>query len=242
VRPRFSIALLSEDHDRTWRGLRAVLEKLLERFEDDGYTPRVEIVPAEPSVRPVLLANGWESPKRDVERLELARYLARKISEPGGFVVFHFDGDRRWKDRARSARPPNFERLILLRVRQVLAAGRSAPSPAEIDRRLRRIIPCIPFYSTESWIYQAVEQAMALCRSKHGGAHGETFASWRADRTRLDDVWQPKDNCCLRDHHNEELGRHVPVWEVARAGGSFFFFLWSLHACGDLTHALAPPR
>jgi hypothetical protein len=242
VRPRFSIALLSEDHERTWRGLRAVVEKFLQRFEDDGFTPRVEILPAEPNILPIVLANGWDAKKRDGERLDLARYLARKVSEPGGFVIFHFDGDQRWKDRALSTRPGNFERLILLRVRQVLAAVRPTPPPDEIDRRVQRIIPCVPFYSTESWIYQAAEQAMALCRSMHAGAHLATFEAWRADRSQLDDVWMPKDVCCLRDQQNHELGRHVPVWDVVQTGASLFFLLWSLHACADLAPALASTR
>src|SRR5262245_23534306 len=62
VRPRFSIALLSEDRSKhTWRGLMAIVEKLLRRFEEDGFTRRTEIVPADPNVRPVLIANRWRN-------------------------------------------------------------------------------------------------------------------------------------------------------------------------------------
>ena len=62
MRPRFSIALLSEDSsEHTRMGLQAILEKLLRRFEDDGFTRRVEIVPVDAKLRPILIANRWRS-------------------------------------------------------------------------------------------------------------------------------------------------------------------------------------
>src|SRR5262249_20744190 len=64
VSPRVSIALLTEDKSQgTWRGLKAVVEKLFRRFEDDGYTPRdFEIVPADDDdVIQTVIANRWES-------------------------------------------------------------------------------------------------------------------------------------------------------------------------------------
>jgi hypothetical protein len=63
VRPRFSIALLTEDKsEQTWLGLKALVEKLLRRFEADGYTRRLELVPADDDVRSMLKANRRRRP------------------------------------------------------------------------------------------------------------------------------------------------------------------------------------
>jgi hypothetical protein len=243
VRPRFSIALLSEDRSEpTWRGLKAILQKLLRRFEDDGFTPRVEIMPADPSVRPVLIANRWRSAqaKDEAEKRELWRYLARKVAEPGGFVVFHYDGDTPWSKRTESPARAQFDREIRTRVEQVLSGSRL--SREEISRRMGRIIECVPFYSVEAWTYQATARAIALCREKYRGADVEKFEAWGADRTKLDEVWKPKDQSCLGGAHNEELGKYVAVWEVAQAGCSMIWFIWTLHACRELLDALALPE
>jgi len=139
------------------------------------------------------------------------RYLARKIAEPGGFVVFHYDGDERWSERAESPARAQFDREIRRRVEQVLSASRM---PREvIARHLARLIECVPFYSLEAWTYQATARAIALCREE----------------------------VCLRDAHNADLGKHVPVWEVVQAGRSMTWFVWSLHAQGELEDALASP-
>ena len=235
MRPRFSIALLSEDRSEgTWRGLRAIVERLLRRFEDDGFTRRTEIVPPEPNVRPVLIANRWRDTtgQYESEKRELWRYLARKVSEPGGVVVFHYDGDGRWSRRGESTARAQFAREVRTRVEQVLAAQRLPRE--EIAKRMGRLVECVPFYSVEAWIYQATERAIQLCQERYRGADAGRFREWGADRTRLDEVPKPKEETCLRDKHNDELGRHVPVWEVVQAGRSMTWFVWCLHACGDL--------
>jgi hypothetical protein len=241
VSERLSIALLTEDRSEgTRRGLQAVLEKLLRRFEDDGFTPRkIKIVPPDDSVRPIVIANRWESGdlKDASKKRELWTYIARVISEPGGFVVFHYDGDMVWAQRTASQRPAKFDREIRTRVTQVLRT--KGLSDDEVARRMRRLIECVPFYSVEAWLYQATTRAIALCKEKYHGADVEKFAAWGADRAVLDEVSKPKGATCLQDKHNEELGRHVPVWEVVRAGRSLMGFVWALHACPELEEALA---
>ncbi|MDC0741374.1 hypothetical protein [Polyangium mundeleinium] len=243
MRPRFSIALLSEDSSEpTWRGLRAIVQKLLNRFEENGYTPRVELVPVDDDIRPVLIANQWRSTKAKDERKkrDLWHYIARKIAEPGGFVVFHYDGDTdtTWSRRAEAKTPAQFDREVRTRVAQVLAGKHS---PDEIAQKLERIIECVPFYSTEAWTYQATERAIALCREKHRCADATTFEAWGADRTKLDDVPKPKEKTCLGGEHNEVLGKSVAVWDVVQTGGSMMWFVWNLHACRALEDALALP-
>lgn len=242
MRPRFSIALLSEDSsEQTWRGLKEIVQKLLRRFEDDGYTPRVELLPADPKYRPILVANRWRSTKvRDeADKRELWKYLARKISEPGGFVIFHYDGDTTWSKRAQSPSRAQFEREVRTRVEQVLAGSKLARQ--EIARRMARLIECVPFYSVEAWTYQATARAVSLCREKHRGADVDKFERWGADRAALDDVMKPKEATCLRDAHNEDLAKHVAIWEVVQAGSSMTWFVWSLHASRELEDALAFP-
>ncbi len=233
MRPRFSIALLSEDRsEATWRGLKAILEKLLLRFEDDGFTPRIEILPADPTVRPVVIANRWRNTtgRYEADRRDLWRYLARKLSEPGGVVVFHYDGDARWSRRAGSPARDQFDREVRTRVAQVLAGAKI--SREEIARRMERLVECVPFYSIEAWTYQAIERAIALCRERYRGADIEKFRSWNADRASLDEAHKPKEQTCLGGEHNEDLGKHVPVRDVIQAGCSMTCFVWGLHASG----------
>lgn len=240
MRPRFSIALLSEDRSEpTWRGLKSLVEKLFRRFEDDGFTPRVDIVPADPNVRPVLIANRWRStqPRNQAEKRDLWRYLARKLAEPGGFVLFHYDGDKPWSQRADSPARAQFDREVRTRVAQVLSSHRVAPD--EIARKLSRLIECVPLYSIEAWLFQATQHAVALCCQKHQGAHTKQLTRWSTDRTLLDELDKPKEHSCLGSDHNETLGKHVPVRDVVQTGRSLTWFVWSLHACPDLEDALA---
>jgi hypothetical protein len=244
VSPRISIALLTEDKsEQTWLGLKALVGRLLHRFEDDGFTQRIEIVPADDDVRPVVRANRWESTKRQDEAAKrlLWKYLAWKLSESGGFVVFHYDGDNLWGDRVKSPRPEKFARVVRVSVDRVLRDPKLRLSPEEIARRLQRIVECVPFYSVEAWLYQATDHAIALCREKYRGADVERFEKWGANRALLDDVHMPKEATCLKDKHNDELGKHVPVWEVVQAGRSLTCFVWALHACPELADALALP-
>ncbi|TKD12476.1 hypothetical protein [Polyangium fumosum] len=164
---------------------------------------------------------------------------SRSAPEPGGFVIFHYDGDTTWARRAEAKTREQFDREIRNRVAQVLSGARR--SPDEIAQKLGRIIECVPFYSIEAWTYQATAKAIALCREKHRGDDIPTFEAWGADRTKLDEVHKPKEKTCLGGEHNEMLGKSVAVWDVVQAGGSMMWFVWSLHACRDLEDALALP-
>jgi hypothetical protein len=121
VKPRFSIALISEDGDASWPGLKAIVTKLLRPFEDDGFTPRLEILPADDDV-PRAMHKHWRtrSPNDQQAKRALIRYLARKISEPRGFVIFHYDGDEAWSQRTSKAQDA-FDCEVRRRVEQVLA-------------------------------------------------------------------------------------------------------------------------
>ncbi len=234
--------LLTEDKsEQTWRGLKALVEKLLRRFEDDGFTPRVEVVPAEPNVKPIVIANRWEStkPGDEPKKRLLYRYLAWAISEPGGFVIFHYDGDNPWAGRQGSPRPAKFAREVRTRVEQILRGERLPPD--EIARRLARLVECVPFYSVEAWLYQATQRAIDVCREQYRGADVHKFKEWGANRTLLDDIHKPKAATCLEDKHNDDLGKHVPVKDVVQVGRSLTCFLWALLACPELADALALP-
>src|SRR5262249_385853 len=142
----------------------------------------------------------------EAEKRELWRYLARKISEPGGFVVFHYDGDSVWSKRTESQARAQFDREVRTRVEQVLSG--SQLSREEIARRMGRLIECIPFYSVEAWMYQATTRAITLCREKYRGVDIEKFEAWGERRAELDEVWKPKEKSCLGSEHNEDLGKH----------------------------------
>lgn len=239
---RFSIILLSEDASAAARsGLTTIVEKLFKRFEDDGLTPRVEMLPAPGNVRPIVIANRWRSAqaKDEPEKRELWRYLARVVSEQRSFVVFHYDGDTVWSKRHQAGSVEKFGEVRTKVAQALHAVGKTPLSPDEINRRLARLIECVPFYSVEAWTHQATEHGIALCKAKGCGSHIERFKEWAADRTKLDDVLKPKEATCLRDAHNEELGKHVPVWDVVDAKRSLAAFASNLRANGELEEALA---
>jgi hypothetical protein len=241
VTPAFSIALLIEDKsDKTWRGLRAILEKLLHRFEDDGFTVRAEILPRDVATRPIMNGNRWRSadPRDHASKVDLVKYLARKVSEAHGFALFHYDGDVAWIRKNESGSPEQFEREIRFKVHQVLA--NDGVPDSEIRRRLGRLLECVPFYSVEAWTYQATERAIQICEERYRGADAETFRAWSRDRATLDDEHKVKERTVLGGNHNDELGPHVPVRDVVDAGRSLAAFVASLLACSEFRGALAP--
>lgn len=217
------VELLSEDGDRTWKGLRALLLKLFNQFDEDGRTRRLGIKDRNEVMARATGGNEWRAKRSasDARQRDLWRYLARLLAE-GTVVFFHYDGDTVWTDRAASQGTPLFEDRLQSKVRQVLLLQGYPGDQA--DELLTLLVPCVPFYSAEAWFLQATDEAIRLCALHHGGRHRKALEEWAKDRTLLDDVLTPKQANCLLDEHNDILAARVPVREVIAADRSLAAF------------------
>jgi hypothetical protein len=156
--------------------------------------------------------------------LELIVYMATKLSEPNGFVIFHVDGDSPYTERAHASNakknPQRFKEVIEKELRAYFV-GKKVSEP-EIERRLARILKFFPYYSLEAWLYQNIPVAKALCAQNHQSACHGTFAAWESDRAALDEIEKVKERCCLRSRHNLELAeKQFPADRAYAAGKSF---------------------
>jgi hypothetical protein len=179
------------------------------------------------------------------------QYIASKLRRERGFVFFHVDGDRPYRERATSENVRQFEAVIRRPVRIILEAvprhrrHRATPPEAlhskEIDRRLAKLVLLVPYYSIEAWLFQHTERAARRCPGRPTCRHGcaEKLAAWSADRTLLDEIHKPKDQLCFHDEHNAELaGTGYPLDEVLNAEKSLHDALQALRGCSELMMAL----
>lgn len=218
-----TVHVCTEDGSRSQRALVTLLQRMLARTGPDGSGV---VVKGCEGHRDVLSGNRWraqKAPRLEKARRDLCQFLALLLCEPGGVVVFHVDADHPWAHVARSPGREDFEARIVVGVRHAITKG-------DADTALRGLVLCMPTYSLEAWMYQATERARQLCRDHHRGRHEEQFEAWGQDRAALDEVEKPKAQTCLKDHHNDELAKHVPLDEVIAVGKSLQAFVEALRA------------
>ncbi|MGO8992348.1 MAG: hypothetical protein ACLQVI_03405 [Polyangiaceae bacterium] len=222
--------------------MRALIAKFLLAIDEhvDTRPTRLEVKPADEKARAAMSGSGW----KDKHNVLLRRTIANQIAMSNGFVFLHFDGDRKWADHASSENVQAFKELVSS-VKSILATPgvqrdqSQRFSPATIEGMMRRLLEIVPFYSIESWLYQNVDRGVELCEKHHRGAHIATWRIWRDNRAALDEIWQPKEGCCLRANFNEDLAKSG--WRVDEAyyvGKSLYASLNRLFECEDLCAAL----
>lgn len=254
--PRLSILLLTEDSGRDGDAvLRALLGRLLRRVVDGADISPERWEPATAAARAAVQGNAWKSPRRR-DLVALRQYIAGKLSEPGGFVFFHFDGDRPYAERATSENAAKFEAMIRAPVRTILEGpppkrrerrtpAPPAVAPEAVERRLERLIAVVPFYSVEAWLYQNTERALEHCRAnpRCRGGCAARLAAWAADRGALDEVRRPKEQLCFAAAHNRDLAESSPpIAAILAARTSLHDLFARLQACEALTERLAATR
>lgn len=214
---------------------------------------RVSIDPLDPEAEAWLsaTANRWKQRPPTRHLSHLLGTIATRLSEEGGFVIFHFDSDTTWSRRRDSDNRRKFVKIIRSGVELALRGGvrspiERRPAPgidmAEIKRRLSRLIVFCPCYSIESWLFQNTALLATKCASTHRGspevkrAHARMIDAWAADRTLLDEVTRPKDDAlpCVADRWNAELAKGFPSAEIYAADRSFAEAVGGLNACADL--------
>lgn len=210
VAPVLSVLVLSEDSSPSaHETISALARKMLQFVDRHTASHRVRFLPthAQRAVR----ANVWQSRKPHAQLVDLRRELARKVLEDDvpGYVLFHFDGDRRWSERASSTNAEKFETFVQglrplveknLRDRGLVTDD----VEAAVTERLGRIFPVVPFYSIEAWLYQVTNRARELC-SLGCGKHLAIIDGWESDRAALDELIRPKEQLCIGSRKNSEL-------------------------------------
>ena len=242
-----SLLILTEDGASDSHGtITAVVKKMLRIVDRSTQTHRIEFEPQGDNAKLAMVANHWKSRNpRDLRKIvDLRRSIATKLVEGGddvpGFVIFHFDGDRTWGSRDKSENIERFAEFasgIRLLVEKHLS---DRDVLDELENKMLRLRPLIPFYSIEAWLYQNVNQAVLLCNA-NCGQHIQQIRSWAIDRSQLDEVDKPKSSsfCCLGPDHNLQLAENVfPAREVHTVGKSFTAAVDSLAESGDLIAAL----
>jgi hypothetical protein len=239
--PLGSLLILTEDGAPTAHAtVVAVVKRMLQLLVPDCQTHRIGFEPRDEPAQRAVQGTGWkdETPRRHADLSLALRTIATKLGREDGFVLFHVDGDRRWKHRASSENAAKFETIVVARVRQLLRT-RAGSTPEDAEARLGRLFAVVPFYSIEAWLFQHTEVAVRLCREKYQGRDVGTFEGWRRDRTALDEVEKPKEAVCLGSAHNLACaGSGYPAREVLEAGRSYAACVERLRACVDLTDLL----
>jgi len=231
-----SLLIITEDSGADGHAtIVAVIKRMLQLVVPDYQTHRLGFEPKDAQAQRALQGTGWKSkdPKTQADRVTALRTIATKLGRKEGFVLFHIDGDRTWTERSSSENVGLFKARVIELVRKLLLqSGRSAQ---EAEIRLLRLLPIVPFYSIEAWLFQHTEVAIRLCRERYQGRDMARFEAWRQDRAALDDIEQPKDAVCLRSSHNLECaGPGYPAQAVFEAGRSYTECVLRLQGCAEL--------
>lgn len=232
--------------------MRALIERLLRRVVQGAEVGpnNWEQAPVEMSVP--TQGNAW----KDAARRDLVRFrqqIAAKLRERGGFVFFHYDGDRSYCDRKSCENAAKFEALIRSHVRVIVEGpparrgerGRGLTlAVADSASLLGKLIEVVPFYSVEAWYFQNTKQALAFCRARACRRGCEaTLEAWRCDRSSLDEELGPKEKLCFGSEFNLELARKAfPDDEVLAARKSLYDLKCAFDGCAPLREALEATR
>ena len=233
----------SQDSDKI---LKSLVLKSLRLLDSTCPTEQIDFEPATDEAKEIANAPGWrdQTTKNAEKRRRVLGAIATRISQPGNYVVFHFDGDTTWSNRANSKECQQFETKVRQTIEIILATppqkrtAKREPSaprdPQGVARNLARLLPMVPFYCIESWLYQNTREAIKICghakyKESERQKARQQFEAWAKDRGALDELEKPKDAVCLWSDHNQDLAsNNFPAKEVYGVGTSFKEFVDSL--------------
>lgn len=159
------------------------------------------------------------------DRDDMCRQIAEHIVQgPDRFILFHFDADCRWSERAAFEREALFERQVVLRVSR-LPRDPKEPQGEQIGLDLvrDRTILVVPFWCLESWLYAGSPVAATELVAGEFG---------------YDDVDFPVDRCSLRRRNNLQLSRQVDGGSLRQFSPSFAQFVARIESKSDLVALL----
>lgn len=253
-----SIVILTEDSGKEGRpAVEALIRCMLHLVVPGFGSRRVQFVPRDPREEEAMRGNVWKTdgknPQEYERRVRLRRYIARNLSLPDRFVLFHIDGDRTWGERHTGENVEKFERLIRRTLPQVVDRGRAnitaskARSAASMEAlpqlHLENLILICPFRSIEAWLYQNVRASVDICHREHRGAHVTELQRWEKHRDELDELPFPERVVCLgKAFHLELATRGFPAREAYDVKKSFAESVDRLLGCNALVRALELTR
>jgi hypothetical protein len=234
-----SLLVITEDSGADGHAtILAVVKRMLRLVVPDYQTHLLGFEPKDPQAQAALQGTGWKNkskdPKAQFDRTMALRTIATKLGRKDGFVLFHIDGDRTWSERKSSENVELFKERVIEIVRTILIHLLPC-SVQDAELKLRRLLPVIPFYSIESWLFQHTDVAIGLLSDRYHGRDVAKFELWASDRTALDDVKKPKEEVCFSDVHNLDCaGPGYPAQAVFDADSSYAACVRSLQACTEL--------
>lgn len=252
--------------------IEALIHKMLHLVDERYRKNRIDFEPQNERSREATRSMAWRSTKPEdrPKLVDLGRAIATKLLEGDpepGFVLFHFDGDCPWSKRKKDFKAlKQFEAFVVQFVESVVdetlrsnhvettnvavgtphkprkkSSGRPDISAAKA-KAMSRLLRLTPFYTLESWLYQNTVEARRLCQQNHCGRHLDKFASWEANRGKLDELSKDIEDelPCLKKAHNHHLAAtSFPYREVMSVGKSYAETVTRLRECPDLPAALA---
>lgn len=236
----YTIYLFTEDSAADAQEvIEAIVRSLIRHLGNERGCPidlrRVRFIGLQSGIWQNAKGNRWKALQRR-DRISIHRDIAGRVATSNALVIFHCDGDVVWENRRASANVAAFEGI---------RAGIQSYSEAlcydaeQVARLLSRVVPLIPFWEIESWLYQNTRAALEACETASFRADVPVFESWSRDRALLDEVESPKDTVSLGARANLRLAtQQYPVAEVVAAGKSLAAALDALRACSDLMPAL----
>lgn len=232
--------ILSEDgsHDAV-PALAALSKKMFQLVAPSLPTHRLCFEPPDYRLRRSLTANKWKSRNAADQHLrtDLVRTIATHLLRPDGFVIFHFDGDTPYRERASCTIPEHFARQISAPVLQLL---RQRATDEEVATRLaQKLIAYVPYYCVEAWTYYNLSVLEDLCHSRSGAEDDAVLALWKATPAEIEEAERPWSMVSAGKSHNRALAeRAYPVAESFAAGKSFTEAVMALEGNPQLVAAL----
>jgi hypothetical protein len=240
------ILILCEDNLRALRSMRALSHSMLRLVDPYYQEKRVDLDPEGEDAQRAMVANLYQGFRRNPaghqKMVTLTRTIARHILDERGFVLFHVDADKAWRDREVMSENIRFfhDEVKLWVVRAVDALLANKEGTHDKEAILSRLHLVSPYWCIESWLYQNTTVGKALCHKHHGGRHADRFEHWEQYRGELDETDKPKDQICLGSKHNHDLASQgFPARAVHEVGKSFHETVERLRSSPALVAALA---
>ncbi len=238
--PALSILIITEDTGKgSYQTLQHILRRTFRLMESHCETQRIAFREQGAATRQTSRANLWKSNKHRQKLVALRREIATSLLEtsPPGFVAFHFDGDQVWSRRDASENCAKFSEQIIT---PVCALVQKMRPDRDADEVLSHLLPIVPFYSIEAWLFQNTRSLKVILKTQHSGRDLNLIAKWEQDRGMLDELEKPKQAICAGAKHNEALAKTLPVEDVHRVGKSYHATVETMGKCAALAEALKP--
>lgn len=213
---------------------RAMCHLLVAGF-DERKLDRSSFQPPPARHRAALTASFWKSERRKDQPsiTDLIVLIAAHLRRPNGFVLFHFDGDRRYADRASSENVKKFATHLRAKVERALRDGppgvtdpllpRGGKRAAllceeELQAALARLLLLTPFYCIEAWAYYNTRRLRRLCTPEEQAM----VDGWEEHAGSVEEVERPWALVSAGKRHNRALAEdHFPARRALEAGRSF---------------------